>query len=79
MYTVMSERIVVTFSDKHSEWLEEMRKKKGLSTIQDVVRLIILNEYEKNMSPSSDVGVLPSESKDGITVQEIKHREEEQI
>lgn len=64
----MSERIVVTLSDKHSEWLEEVRKKKGLSTIQDVVRLIILNEYEKNETPSSEVGELPSESKDGIAV-----------
>lgn len=68
----MSERLVVTVPDKHVEWLEEVRKKKGLSSTQDVVRLIIMNEYERSQTEqcsSSTVGTLPSESKDEITVQ----------
>jgi len=69
----MSERLVVTLPDKHVEWLETIRQKKGLSSTQDVVRLIIMNEYERSQSKqcsSSEVGELPSESKDEVPVQE---------
>lgn len=80
----MSERLVVTFPDKHIEWLERLRKKKGLGTTQDVVRLIVMNEYERSgegqnhKQSSSEVGTLPSESKDDIAVPgETEHREGE--
>ncbi len=71
----MPERLVVTVPDKHAEWLEEIRVKKGLSSTQDVVRLIIMNEYERSQAErcsSSRVGTLPSESKDEVTVPEDK-------
>lgn len=44
----MAKRLVVSISDEHYAWLEKIAKKRGLETVQDAVRLIIAEGYEKD-------------------------------
>ena len=46
----MSKKILISFSDTHGDWLETIRMKKGMTTIQDVVRDLVTRAYEKNMT-----------------------------
>ncbi len=42
----MSRRLVVTLSDEHYAWLEEVRKREGLETVQDAARRVIAEVYK---------------------------------
>ena len=44
----MSKKILVTVTDTHAEWLESIRKKKGVEYVQDVVRDLITTAYEQD-------------------------------
>jgi len=46
----MSKKILVTVTDTHAEWLESIRKKKGVEYVQDVVRELIAKAYEQAKS-----------------------------
>ena len=41
----MTEKILVTISETHSDWLEKAREKKGARTKQDVIRDLISTAY----------------------------------
>ena len=42
----MSWRLVVTLSDEHYSWLEEVREKRGLETVQDAARAVLSEMYK---------------------------------
>ena len=42
----MSKRLVAAIPDEHYAWLEDVRTKKGLESVQDAARTIIADAYE---------------------------------
>lgn len=43
-----NERIVVSIPTTHCNWLGDIQKKKGITSIQDAIRDLIMTAYEKD-------------------------------
>ena len=43
----MSKRLVMAIPDEHYAWLEDVRTKKGLESVQDAARTIIAESYSQ--------------------------------
>ena len=44
---IMSRRLVAAIPDEHYAWLEDVRTKKGLESVQDALRAVIADSYSQ--------------------------------
>lgn len=47
----MSHRLVLTVTDRHYDWLEEIKKDRGLKNTQQAVNSVLEKSYRSNKKP----------------------------